>query len=953
MATDQSANLRVRISADLNDIRQGLAALRGQFETVRKDAAKPVQMSAGDDYAKWWSDQLTFIEQREQEVQDTQLFESRLQEARKLQDAAEYVQFWQRELAQLDAAEAAARDTQVFEQRVAEARRLQDAAEYVQFWERELAQLDAAEAAAQDTRVFDERVAESRRLYQAAEYVQWWEKQVEDMARTEREVAGQNQFLRSLQQQAAAIGKTRSELLEMEAAERGVSQQAAPLIARLRETEAGARRSSRELAMVTPQLTDIFVSIQGGMPLTTVLLQQGGQLRDVAGGVVPALKMVGNVLVGMVNPLTISAAAVGALVLAGMQATEQQTALRMALITTGDYAGRSATQLHELVEALDGVAGVSRGSAADAVLQVAQSGRFAGEQFDQVARAAARMQSATGQSVETTVDKFKDLAKAPVDTLLKLNESEHFLTQAQLARVQALIDEGREQDAASVAINEYSGHLDRVADRAERAMPAMARWWRDIKDETTSAWGEVQTYSDLLARVIAQQGRLRSGWTGSPTQALATGSGTLLGPLANMLPDGTASVLNAMTKQWLRGAGGADFSGVTSRVLGQDPVDSEEAEEDLAFRKQTVALQERQLDLEGRIKKMREDAAKAGRSATDIDAREAAMRAEDAADRAKKASDEAARKRKAQLAEEKKEAEALARGYASVTEQLERQIALTGDSSQLARVQYEMDNGSLQGLSDAQKADLRNLAQVSDAVSDYEAIYSGLDGVAAKAQETTSQISQYSVQAARNMQSDFADYLFDPFAKGADGMLEGFSDTLRRMAAELSASKIFDAVGNWASGYTGTGAGWINAIGEIIGGAERNAKGGVYVSPSLSAYSGQIVSQPTLFAFARGAGIMGEAGPEAILPLRRGSDGRLGVAADVSGAQVGGIGGLQVQFNIQNNTGGSVAAQQTGVRRDGNKLIVDMLLGAVAGDIAGGGKVAGAMKGRFGLRESR
>ncbi|CDH34751.1 hypothetical protein XBI1_470006 [Xenorhabdus bovienii str. Intermedium] len=58
-----------------------------------------------------------------------------------------------------------------------------------------------------------------------------------------------------------------------------------------------------------------------------------------------------------------------------------------------------------------------------------------------------------------------------------------------------------------------------------------------------------------------------------------------------------------------------------------------------------------------------------------------------------------------------------------------------------------------------------------------------------------------------------------------------------------------------------------------------NAKGGVYDSPSLSAYSGQIVSSPTFFAFAKGAGLMGEAGPEAIMPLTRSADGSLGVRA--------------------------------------------------------------------------
>ncbi|MCX2957518.1 hypothetical protein M5J15_06960 [Serratia symbiotica] len=47
----------------------------------------------------------------------------------------------------------------------------------------------------------------------------------------------------------------------------------------------------------------------------------------------------------------------------------------------------------------------------------------------------------------------------------------------------------------------------------------------------------------------------------------------------------------------------------------------------------------------------------------------------------------------------------------------------------------------------------------------------------------------------------------------------------------------------------------------------------------MSVYSGQIVSNPTVFAFAKGAGLMGEAGPEAIMPLKRGADGSLGVRA--------------------------------------------------------------------------
>jgi lambda family phage tail tape measure protein len=62
-----------------------------------------------------------------------------------------------------------------------------------------------------------------------------------------------------------------------------------------------------------------------------------------------------------------------------------------------------------------------------------------------------------------------------------------------------------------------------------------------------------------------------------------------------------------------------------------------------------------------------------------------------------------------------------------------------------------------------------------------------------------------------------------------------------------------------------------------------NANGGVFSGPGISAYSGSIVSKPTIFPFAKGTGLMGEAGPEAILPLTRNSKGKLGVIADSTG----------------------------------------------------------------------
>ncbi|WP_258390407.1 phage tail tape measure protein [Stenotrophomonas maltophilia] len=99
-------------------------------------------------------------------------------------------------------------------------------------------------------------------------------------------------------------------------------------------------------------------------------------------------------------------------------------------------------------------------------------------------------------------------------------------------------------------------------------------------------------------------------------------------------------------------------------------------------------------------------------------------------------------------------------------------------------------------------------------------------------------------------------------------------------------------------------------------GVEANANGGVYQSPSLSAYSGGVYNTPQLFAFAKGAGVFGEAGPEAIMPLRRGPDGRLGVAAHGGG----GGGGVGVSIRIDNNGGKEVTTNESMLQQFGNEI---------------------------------
>jgi len=134
----------------------------------------------------------------------------------------------------------------------------------------------------------------------------------------------------------------------------------------------------------------------------------------------------------------------------------------------------------------------------------------------------------------------------------------------------------------------------------------------------------------------------------------------------------------------------------------------------------------------------------------------------------------------------------------------------------------------------------------------------------------------------------------------------------------------------------------LGPLSEMFGGIfSANANGGVYSGAGISAYSGSIVSSPTIFPFAKGTGLMGEAGPEAILPLSRGSDGKLGVSG----------GGNNVTVNVFEATGTKASVQQE-QGSDGSmniKVIVEQLYGVMNRDISRGTGIAPTLERRYGL----
>lgn len=253
-----------------------------------------------------------------------------------------------------------------------------------------------------------------------------------------------------------------------------------------------AKQNAAALRQLPAQFSDIFVSLQGGQAPLTVFLQQGSQIKDSFGGAGNALAQVGRAALGLVNPFTVGAAAVAALAYGFIEGSQESVRFNEALILTGGAAGKTAEQLGALAAEFDRMEGVTQSSAAAALLKVAETGRFTGDQLELVARAAEQMRVATGKAVDETIDEFVRLGKDPVETLLTLNEKQNFLTEAQLENVRALKEQGKESEAVAAAFKIYADTIAQRAPQITENLGLIEKAWRAVQI------GAKETLDDLL-----------------------------------------------------------------------------------------------------------------------------------------------------------------------------------------------------------------------------------------------------------------------------------------------------------------------------------------------------------------------------------------------------------------------------------------------------------------------
>lgn len=238
------------------------------------------------------------------------------------------------------------------------------------------------------------------------------------------------------------------------------------------------------MRMLPAQMTDIGVGIATGQSPFMVLMQQGGQLKDSFGGIVPAAQAVGGSVAGLINPFTLGAAVIGGFAIAAYQAGEEVRGLDSAIIMLGGQSGGMAltvSMLQDMAYELDKVDGVTMSSAIEALEQVAATGQFTAEQIELIGTAAERMRVAGSGNIEQLIAAFEKLRKDPVKALLELNRTQNFLTQEQLKHIETLVAQERQQDAVTEAFRLYAGVIEERTPRIGQNVNWLVERWRDLK----------------------------------------------------------------------------------------------------------------------------------------------------------------------------------------------------------------------------------------------------------------------------------------------------------------------------------------------------------------------------------------------------------------------------------------------------------------------------------------
>ncbi|ENA2043274.1 phage tail tape measure protein [Escherichia coli] len=282
--------------------------------------------------------------------------------------------------------------------------------------------------------------------------------------------------------------------------EQGLSRQA------LAAQKAGISVGQYKAAMRTlpAQFTDIATQLAGGQNPWLILLQQGGQVKDAFGGMIPMFRgLAGAITLPMVG-VTSLAVATGALAYAWYQGDSTLSAFNKTLVLSGNQSGLTAERMLTLSRAGQ-AAGLTFNQASESLAALVNAGVRGGEQFDAINQSVARFASASGVEVDKVAEAFGKLTTDPTSGLMAMARQFRNVTAEQIAYVAQLQRSGDEAGALQAANDAATKGFDEQTRRLKENMGTLETWADKTGKAFKSMWdaildiGRPESSADMLA----------------------------------------------------------------------------------------------------------------------------------------------------------------------------------------------------------------------------------------------------------------------------------------------------------------------------------------------------------------------------------------------------------------------------------------------------------------------
>lgn len=301
---------------------------------------------------------------------------------------------------------------------------------------------------------------------------------------------------------------------QAEAGLRRVGAAATDTSTKLQRMVSETARSQRQLAMVGPQISDVFVSLGSGQSPLTVFLQQGFQVRDMFGGWAAGARAVGAGLMSMVTPLTVTSGAVGILAAAFVMGQAQSAEFRDAIVASGNAAGVTEGQFNAMAERIAEASGATIGSSRELLLELVRTGRVGGESLNELATAAAMISKVTGA---TAAELAQDMSRMSGDIsgwVAEHNKAWNFVDLDLYRYIRRLEEAGDKQRA----MTEVGNALIRHFGKQEENLGYLEKAWRGVANAASSAWnfmmglGRNETLEGQLSKATKRVAELQASF---------------------------------------------------------------------------------------------------------------------------------------------------------------------------------------------------------------------------------------------------------------------------------------------------------------------------------------------------------------------------------------------------------------------------------------------------------